>query len=479
MKSSKKVSILSLLVILSSLASCNGNLPGSTVSPATPNSTISPTTPKPTPSSTVTKEEFNITTDVDDGATISGLPKKASEGDEVEFQVELKEEKEISYVTIDGENIITPENGVYKFVMPAHAVTVKAVTQDMRYAVNVEQIAGATIAVSSTLAKKGETIKVRVAITDSTKESPMVKAGDIDVPMALVENETKTFEGSFVEPGSDVSLLVTLSDAPAEYTILDKAGDGAVVVNAPKTAKAGDKVTFSMALDSGFEFAGEVKVTAGGNEVEVMTNDDGTYSFVMPASSVTISQETAASIYKINATIGEHLEVDVPDYAAYNSKVEFVVPSTNEYEVDKVTLDNVELVADEEGKYSFTMKDRAVSLVVTEKERFAPIILNDSKHLTMTAYTHDEKANTYTPVTQVRWGEKLYIKVTPKAGVNEGDYGIDKVEVKLGENDTRALYTNSDGYYYNPSAVVSDMTYGLQFTLTEVEAIFDANHVIV
>lgn len=454
-------------------------MPGSTASPATPNSTISPTTPKPTPSSTVAKEEFNITTDVDDGATISGLPKKASEGDEVEFQVELKEEKEISYVTIDGENIITPENGVYKFVMPAHAVTVKAVTQDMRYEVNVEQIAGATIAVSSTLAKKGETIKVRVAITDLTKESPVVKAGDIDVPMALVENETKTFEGSFVEPGSDVSLLVKLSDAPAEYTILDKAGDDAVVVNAPKTAKAGDKVTFSMALDSGFEFAGEVKVTAGDNKVEVMANDDGTYSFVMPASSVTISQETAVSIYKINSTIGEHLEVDVPDYAAYNSKVEFVVPSTNKYEVDKVTLDNVELVADEEGKYSFTMKDRAVSLVVTEKERFAPIILNDSKHLTMTAYTHDEKANTYTPVTQVRWGEKLYIKVTPKAGVNEEDYGIDKVEVKLGENDTRALYTNSDGYYYNPSAVVSDMTYGLQFTLTEVEAIFDANHVIV
>lgn len=479
MKSSKKVSILSLLVILSSLASCNGNLPGSTTSPATPNSTISPTTPKPTPSSTVTKEEFNITTDVDDGATISGLPKKASEGDEVEFQVELKEEKEISYVTIDGENIITPENGVYKFVMPAHAVTVKAVTQDMRYAVNVEQIAGATIAVSSTLAKKGETIKVRIAITDSAKESPVVKAGDIDVPMALVENETKTFEGSFVEPGSDVSLLVTLSDAPAEYAILDKAGDGAVVVNAPKTAKAGDKVTFSMALDSGFEFAGEVKVTAGDNKVEVMANDDGTYSFVMPASSVTISQETAASIYKINATIGEHLEVDVPDYAAYNSKVEFVVPSTNEYEVDKVTLDNVELVADEKGKYSFAMKDRAVNLVVTEKERFAPVILNNSEHLMMTAYTHDEEANTYTPVTQVRWGEKLYIKVTPKAGVNEGDYGIDKVEVKLGENDTRALYTNSDGYYYNPSAVVSNMTYGLQFTLTEVEPIFGANHVIV
>lgn len=479
MKSSKKVSILSLLVILSSLASCNGNLPGSTATPATPNSTISPTTPKPTPSSTVTKEEFNITTDVDDGATISGLPKKASEGDEVEFQVELKEEKEISYVTIDGENIITPENGVYKFVMPAHAVTVKAVTQDMRYAVNVEQIAGATIAVSSTLAKKGETIKVRIAITDSAKESPVVKAGDIDVPMALVENETKTFEGSFVQPGSDVSLLVTLSDAPAEYAILDKAGDGAVVVNAPKTAKAGDKVTFSMALDSGFEFAGEVKVTAGDNKVEVMANDDGTYSFVMPASSVTISQETAASIYKINATIGEHLEVDVPDYAAYNSKVEFVVPSTNEYEVDKVTLDNVELVADEEGKYSFAMKDRAVNLVVTEKERFAPVILNNSEHLMMTAYTHDEEANTYTPVTQVKWGEKLYIKVTPKTGVNEGDYGIDKVEVKLNENDTRALYTNSDGYYYNPSAVVSDMTYGLQFTLTEVEPIFGANHVIV
>lgn len=56
--------------------------------------------------------------------------------------------------------------------MPAHAVTVKAVTQDMRYAVNVEQVAGATIAVSSTLAKKGETIKLESQSPIQPKNHP-------------------------------------------------------------------------------------------------------------------------------------------------------------------------------------------------------------------------------------------------------------------------------------------------------------------
>lgn len=76
--------------------------------------------------------------------------------------------------------------------------------------------------------------------------------------------------------------------APSTYTIdREVAGHGTVVVD-PERASAGDTVTVTSQPDDGYGlFAIEV-VDSAGNVVALTDNEDGTYTFEMPASSVTV-----------------------------------------------------------------------------------------------------------------------------------------------------------------------------------------------
>lgn len=194
MKKGAKVG-LSLLSILM-LASCHHDLSSSSA-------TTQPPVTEPAP--TVEAEKYDLSVEAGEGATISSLPDKVEEGKEVTFSVTLAAEKVLSYVTIDGENTLDAnENGVYSFIRPKHAVKISAITADKAYANNVIQVDGATVAVSSTSAKKGAIITVRVSISDSNKVSPVVKAGEAAVDRTAVGNASlKTFEGTFAQPGKD------------------------------------------------------------------------------------------------------------------------------------------------------------------------------------------------------------------------------------------------------------------------------------
>ena len=65
-----------------------------------------------------------------------------------------------------------------------------------------------------------------------------------------------------------------------------KADNGSVSVD--KYATEGDKVTITVAPDKAYKLD-ELSVTAGGKDVEVTDNGDGTYSFTMPSSKVQIT----------------------------------------------------------------------------------------------------------------------------------------------------------------------------------------------
>ena len=67
-----------------------------------------------TSSSVQVAAKYAITVDAGEGATVTGLPAEAEEGANVTFSITLAAEKEIQYVTIDGENVLSPDaNGVY------------------------------------------------------------------------------------------------------------------------------------------------------------------------------------------------------------------------------------------------------------------------------------------------------------------------------------------------------------------------------
>lgn len=454
--------------------------------------TETPTT-KPTekPSASVSvAEKFAITIDAGEGVTITGLPEKASEGETVTFSVTLAAEKTLSYVTIDGENTLDPnENGTYSFVRPKRAVKVSAITADKVYANKVTQIEGATIAVSATSAKKGTTITVRVAVTDPNKVSPVVKADDQDVTMAAIGDVSfKTFEGTFVQPGKDIDITVTLTNAPAKFAIVDKSGDGAVV-SAPNTAAAGEKVSFKLSLEEGVEFDGDVKVYKQGDEetkIDVTKEEDGSYSFVRPAYAVVIERKTAASIFGINVEgDGDKIKataVTCPQYATFGTKVTLTAKVNEEYLVDKVLVDGKEADFDTEtNAFSFTRPSHAVTVKVVSKVHYYPVTLGKSDHITLSGFTYDEATKTYTPITDkgITYQDHVFVKATATKGEDGKEYAVDTIKTYRSESDfgTERIL-NADGYYESRSTTPSSDEFGVKIEVTEGEMVLKEDSIL-
>lgn len=80
------------------------------------------------------------------------------------------------------------------------------------------------------------------------------------------------------------------SVADPTYTITtpDKAENGTVSTS-PKNASKGDDVTITVTPDKGYEVGDIVAKDAKGNKLTLKDNGDGTYTFTMPASKVTVT----------------------------------------------------------------------------------------------------------------------------------------------------------------------------------------------
>ena len=507
MKKGAKVG-LSLLSILM-LASCHHDLPSSSATtqpPVTePAPTVKPTetpteaptekttetpTVKPTESASVEAEKYDLSVEAGEGATISSLPDKVEEGKEVTFSVTLAAEKVLSYVTIDGENTLDAnENGVYSFIRPKHAVKISAITADKTYANNVIQVDGATVAVSSTSAKKGAIITVRVSISDSNKVSPVVKAGEADVDRTAVGDASlKTFEGTFAQPGKDIDITTTLTSAAAKYAIVDKSGDGAVV-SGPTSAAKGEKVSFRLSLEEGVEFSGDVKVYKEGEEATVLdvTNaEDGSYSFIRPDYAVVIERKTVASVFAIKVEgDGKKIEasaVTCPEYAVYGSKVTLSAKGNEKYLVDKILVDGTEAAYDAEtDSYSFTMPTHAVVVKVVSKVHYYPVTLVDSKHITLSAFTQDAETKAYTPITAqgITYNDHVFVKATAKKGDDGKEYAVDTRTTKRSKYDSGTVRTlNSDGYYASNATSPSDDKFGVKIEVTEGEMVLKEDSIL-
>lgn len=442
-----------------------------------------------TTTSTSTKKEAYAITVNATGVTLNGIPKEAKEGEVISFTATLDAEKVLSYITIDGENVLeADQNGNFSFTMPKRAVTVEAVTADKRYNINVTQVDGATLSVSTTSAKKDEIVKVRVTIGDSKKKSPIVKADDTEVTMTVVEDSYNTFIGEFKNIGKDMAVTLSLTDAAVKHAITDKGGDGAIV-SGPTAAVEGETVTFRIGLEEGFEFDGDVVVTKDGKtgeeaNVEVTKNDDGTYSFVMPDCAVTITRNTTASIYKINTTIVNSEDIDgdkitsrdvsVTEYAVYKSTVAVEITSNNYYTVAKVEANGVEATLNTTtGKYEFEMPSCKVELKITTKAQRYVLNVNNSSHVTLEAYVKDNDTYTKAPVDGVTYGTQVYIKST----ISDENYGIKSITVQYSSSSysTQTLTLNEDGYYTDSYyCTPNSMNYlKLDFTVVECEKLLE------
>ena len=179
-------------------------------------------------------------------------------------------------------------------------------------------------------------------------------------------NKITITDNKFAMPDDDV--VVTATFKKQQFTVTKAATEnGTITIVAPEpgsdgnvTLDWGKTVKINVKADNFYEIA---TVTVGGSTVDVDINGD--YSFEMPKNDTTIS----ATFKKVKYTItgqGDNVTFDIPSSDTYNwgDIVEFTVTPAQWYTIDSVTIPNIEITDKGNGKYSFVMPSRNVTITV-------------------------------------------------------------------------------------------------------------------
>ena len=219
--------------------------------------------------------------------------------------------------TMGTENVtVTPAFEKAITVDPSAASMTKGTTKDLTYTIS-SLITGATPTWASdntAVATVDATGKVTAVAAGTAKITATITIGGQTYSDACTVNVRSggSSSGGGGGGGTTASNAVKL---PAST-----AGLHGKIAASTTSAKAGDKVTLTETPDEGYQ-ADTPKVTdANGNSVPVTRNADGTYSFTMPATAVTIEPAFVQTAAPSDARF-----VDVPADAYYADAVDWAV----------------------------------------------------------------------------------------------------------------------------------------------------------
>lgn len=158
-------------------------------------------------------------------------------------------------------------------------------------------------------------VEAAVKAVDRTKS----KAEQEEVD-AMAEAITKAI-AALVEKRNNSSSSGGGSSTPRyAVTVPDKIENGSLSVT-PKNARRGSSVTITATPDKGYEMDDIVAKDANGNKLTLKDNGDGTYTFTMPASKVTVTAAFAEK--KAEPIVPEKLFADVSAEEYYYEAVKW------------------------------------------------------------------------------------------------------------------------------------------------------------
>ena len=377
---------------------------------------------------------FNITVDNALNGTVSIYQNKttAIPGEEVSVSAtpETGYEVEnvfISYETEEGEilvDAVRDQYGYYNFTMPAADVTVYAVFKVTEYNVNVAPSENGTVTANKQKAAYGDEIVLTVTPNNNCKVTEVkyvfYAGGQSDMMYTVSPDANGVYK--FNMPAADVTVSATFEQLPYNITVAETQNGSVSVMGNKTTANPGEQVTFSGISDPGYE-VGEVKVTyTEGNEQKQVetTNENGYYSFIMPAADVTIAVTFVKKAYTVEVAQTENGTVTVDKTTANaGDEINVTITPAAGYEVDEqsyiysmVGQDYTQTIVD--GK--FIMPYANVTVKVTFKA--LPV-----KKYNITVL-ETENGTAEVDKAQAAIGETVTITVTPAQG-----YELDQLTV--------------------------------------------------
>ena len=161
-----------------------------------------------------------------------------------------------------------------------------------------------------------DAVEAAVKAVDRTKSK--AEQGKVD---AMAEAITKAI-AALVEKSNNSSSSGGGGSSTPRYavTVPDKTENGSLSVT-PKNAKKGSDVTITATPDKGCEVDEIVAKDANGNKLTLKDNGDGTYTFTMPASKVTVTAAFAEK--KAEPIVPEKLFADVSAEEYYYEAVKW------------------------------------------------------------------------------------------------------------------------------------------------------------
>ena len=255
---------------------------------------------------------------------------------------------------------------------------------------------------------------------------------------------------SFMMPNEDVTIDVKGRSLIVDttYEIVNLDDDKAIVLaGIADVAKEGDVVSFSvnMGWNSPYSFTGKVEVFTLDDENAkaepvAVTNDNGVYSFTMPAAKVGVDVEEVAKTYSIIKdtepfTFIDKVEYsldnretwtrnyDYPFYVKFNTMIRVTLKGTdaaNPTHLNVVTaFGETPIAIDENKQASFAMPSSNVRFTVTTVANYVPVTITNTENITG-AFLEKNEDGTFSPTEATSFvpGETVYFQLTVADGVN-------------------------------------------------------------
>ncbi len=183
---------------------------------------------------------------------------------------------------------LTASDGTMETFDPSKAV--KSYTVNVPYSVS-------NLTLTATAAVKGDTVTAKMGDSDlepvkdttvADKDVYTISVSDLEVGKNTV---TITVTHGSGDPTTYTVTIVRAAYVPPAYSVKAEAAENAEVKLSATSAAAGSKVTVTVTAGENYHVSGLTVTGANGKTVDVTDNEDGTYTFTMPASNVTVAAE--------------------------------------------------------------------------------------------------------------------------------------------------------------------------------------------
>ncbi|GEM_PF-2580516 len=328
---------------------------------------------------------------------------------------------------------------LYTFVMPAANVNVLPTFELKQFEIKIsDNIENGTVTANRPTAGMDEEVILTVTPAEGYQVKEVIytwyPGGESDATGTITPDENGVYKFNMPFTYDRVLVKATFEKIPYNIIVAETQNGSIQVAEDKTTAGIGEEVTFFAYPDAGYQVSNvSVSYMAMSTQTEVpVTDNNGTYTFTMPAKDVTIAATFELKQYEVliadgieNGTVASNRPT-----AGMGEEVILTVTPAEGYQVQEVHYTwypggdsdaTSTITPDENGVYKFNMPFTYDRVIVSATFEELPV-----KKYNITVL-ETENGTAETDKAQAAIGETVTITVTPDAG-----YELDQLTVNAG-----------------------------------------------